>query len=179
MDQPLLGRVSAVSRGCCSCSTLKAWLPILSWLPRYSLKWLQMDLLAGLTVGLTTVPQALAYAEVAGLPVQVNPSWVVCEGSSFGFMNEKDCCSCIYYLIQSNFSPQYGLYSAFMGGFIYTLLGTSKDVTLGPTAIMSLLCFSVVGGQPHRAVLLSLLCGLIQTVMALLRLGEGRAAEVM
>lgn len=135
MDQPLLGRVSAAGRGCCSYSTLKAWLPILSWLPRYKLKWLKMDLLAGLTVGLTTVPQALAYAEVAGLPVQ------------------------------------FGLYSAFMGGFIYTLLGTSKDVTLGPTAIMSLLCFSVVGGQPHRAVLLSLLCGLIQAVMALLRLG--------
>lgn len=70
MDQPLLGRVSAW--GCCSYSTLKAWLPILSWLPRYKLKWLQMDLLAGVTVGLTTVPQALAYAEVAGLPVQVN-----------------------------------------------------------------------------------------------------------
>ncbi|XP_041789211.1 sodium-independent sulfate anion transporter [Chelmon rostratus] len=135
MEQPLLGRASAVSRGCCSYSTLKAWLPILSWLPRYKLQWLQMDLLAGLTVGMTTVPQSLAYAEVAGLPVQ------------------------------------YGLYSAFMGGFVYTLLGTSKDVTLGPTAIMSLLCFSVVGGQPHRAVLLSLLCGLIQAVMALLRLG--------
>ncbi|KAM7393851.1 hypothetical protein PAMP_020688 [Pampus punctatissimus] len=133
MDRPLLGRYLA--RGCCSCSTLKAWLPILSWLPRYKLKWLQMDVLAGLTVGLTAVPQALAYAEVAGLPVQ------------------------------------YGLYSAFMGGFIYTLLGTSKDVTLGPTAIMSLLCFSVVGGRPHQAVLLSLLCGLIQAVMALLRLG--------
>ncbi|XP_040001859.1 sodium-independent sulfate anion transporter [Xiphias gladius] len=133
MERPLLRRVSAW--GCCSYNALKAWLPILSWLPRYKLKWLQMDLLAGLTVGLTTVPQALAYAEVAGLPVQ------------------------------------YGLYSAFMGGFIYTLLGTSKDVTLGPTAIMSLLCFSVVGGEPHRAVLLSLLCGLIQAVMALLRLG--------
>ncbi|KAM7418745.1 hypothetical protein PAMA_016052 [Pampus argenteus] len=133
MDRRLLGR--DLARGCCSCSTLKAWLPILSWLPRYKLKWLQMDVLAGLTVGLTAVPQALAYAEVAGLPVQ------------------------------------YGLYSAFMGGFIYTLLGTSKDVTLGPTAIMSLLCFSVVGGRPHQAVLLSLLCGLIQAVMALLRLG--------
>nr|XP_019940023.1 PREDICTED: sodium-independent sulfate anion transporter [Paralichthys olivaceus] len=133
MEEPLLGRLSA--GGCCSYNTLKAWLPILSWLPRYRLKWLQMDLLAGITVGLTTVPQALAYAEVAGLPVQ------------------------------------YGLYSAFMGGFIYTLLGTSKDVTLGPTAIMSLLCFSVVGGQPHRAVLLSLLCGVIQAGMALLRLG--------
>ncbi|XP_028258282.1 sodium-independent sulfate anion transporter [Parambassis ranga] len=133
MDWLLERREAA--RGCCSYSTLKAWLPILSWLPNYQLKWLQMDLLAGLTVGLTTVPQALAYAEVAGLPVQ------------------------------------YGLYSAFMGGFIYTLLGTSKDVTLGPTAIMSLLCFSVVGGQPQRAVLLSFLCGLIQAGMALLRLG--------
>lgn len=86
MDQPLLGRVSAAGRGCCSYSTLKAWLPILSWLPRYKLKWLKMDLLAGLTVGLTTVPQALAYAEVAGLPVQVNLAWVVCEGSSLVFI---------------------------------------------------------------------------------------------
>nr|BAE75799.1 Slc26a11 [Takifugu obscurus] len=134
MDQPLLAGM-AVVRGCCSLRNLKAWVPILSWLPRYNIRWLQMDLLAGITVGMTTVPQALAYAEVAGLPVE------------------------------------YGLYSAFMGGFIYSLLGTSKDVTLGPTAIMSLLCFSVVGGQPHRAVLLSLLCGLIQAVMALLRLG--------
>ncbi|XP_012705441.2 sodium-independent sulfate anion transporter [Fundulus heteroclitus] len=133
MDRPLLGREP--SRRCWSYSTLTSWLPILSWLPKYKLRYLQMDLLAGLTVGLTTVPQALAYAEVAGLPVQ------------------------------------YGLYSAFMGGFIYTFLGTSKDVTLGPTAIMSLLCFSVVGGQPDRAVLLSLLCGVIQAAMALLRLG--------
>uniref|UniRef100_A0A1A8F1X7 Solute carrier family 26, member 11 n=1 Tax=Nothobranchius korthausae TaxID=1143690 RepID=A0A1A8F1X7_9TELE len=122
-------------RRCCSYRTLKSWLPIFCWLPKYNLTHLKMDLLAGLTVGLTTVPQALAYAEVAGLPVQ------------------------------------YGLYSAFMGGFIYTLLGTSKDVTLGPTAIMSFLCSSVVGGQPHRAVLLSLLCGIIQALMALLRLG--------
>ncbi|KAM9313657.1 sodium-independent sulfate anion transporter isoform 2-T2 [Pholidichthys leucotaenia] len=133
MDWLLDIRQSAL--GCCSCNTVKAWLPILSWLPQYNLKWLRMDFLAGLTVGLTVVPQALAYAEVAGLPVQ------------------------------------YGLYSAFMGGFIYTFLGTSKDVTLGPTAIMSLLCFSVVGGQPNRAVLLTLLCGIIQAAMALLRLG--------
>ncbi|XP_077381149.1 sodium-independent sulfate anion transporter isoform X2 [Festucalex cinctus] len=136
MDQPLLQREKRErKRCCCSGRMLKGFLPILSWIPKYNLKWLQMDLLAGLTVGLTTVPQALAYAEVAGLPVQ------------------------------------YGLYSAFMGGFIYTFLGTSKDVTLGPTAIMSLLCFSLVGGEPHRAVLLSLLCGLIQASLALLRLG--------
>ncbi|KAJ3614515.1 hypothetical protein NHX12_018087 [Muraenolepis orangiensis] len=137
MEQPVLeGSMAGRWFGsCCSYRTLKAWLPILSWLPHYSLSWLQMDLVAGLTVGLTTVPQALAYAEVAGLPVQ------------------------------------YGLYSAFMGGLVYTFLGTSKDVTLGPTAIMSLLCASVVGGQPGRAVLLSLLCGAVQVALALLRLG--------
>ncbi|KAM6972526.1 sodium-independent sulfate anion transporter [Aplochiton taeniatus] len=137
MGSPLLGSASLQHRlrACCSYRTLKAWLPILSWLPLYRLSWLQMDLIAGLTVGLTTVPQALAYAEVAGLPVQ------------------------------------YGLYSAFSGGFIYALLGTSKDVTLGPTAIMSLLCASYVAGHPSRAVLLSLLCGAIQAAMALLRLG--------
>lgn len=134
MDQPLLEE-PAGSQGCFLHSIIMSLFPVLTWLPRYKLRWLKMDLLAGLTVGLTTVPQALAYAEVAGLPVQ------------------------------------YGLYSAFMGGFIYTLLGTSKDITLGPTAIMSLLCFPVVEGQPSRAVLLTLLTGIIQAAMALLRLG--------
>ena len=75
-------------------------------------------------------------------------------------------------LTAPSFSPQYGLYSAFMGGFIYPLLGTSKDLTLGPTAIMSLLCASVVGGRPGRAVLLSLLCGTVQAALGVLRLGE-------
>ncbi|KTG05371.1 hypothetical protein cypCar_00010580 [Cyprinus carpio] len=51
-------------------AALRSCFPILSWLPRYNLTWLKMDLIAGLTVGLTAVPQALAYAEVAGLPVQ-------------------------------------------------------------------------------------------------------------
>lgn len=52
-------------------AALRSCFPILTWLPRYNLTWLKMDLIAGLTVGLTAVPQALAYAEVAGLPVQV------------------------------------------------------------------------------------------------------------
>lgn len=56
---------------CCFISTLRSRLPVLTWLPAYNLTWLKMDVLAGLTVGLTTIPQALAYAEVAGLPVQV------------------------------------------------------------------------------------------------------------
>lgn len=70
MDEPLLEE-PAGSRGCFLRTILTSLFPILTWLPRYQLRWLKMDLLAGLTVGLTTVPQALAYAEVAGLPVQV------------------------------------------------------------------------------------------------------------
>lgn len=56
---------------CCSYHAVQRRLPVLRWLPQYSLQWLQLDLVAGVTVGLTVVPQALAYAEVAGLPVQV------------------------------------------------------------------------------------------------------------
>ncbi|KAM6050480.1 sodium-independent sulfate anion transporter isoform 1-T1 [Chlamydotis macqueenii] len=110
-------------------------LPVLRWLPRYSLAWLQLDLLAGLTVGLTAVPQGLAYAEVAGLPLQ------------------------------------YGLYSSFMGCFVYCFLGTAKDVTLGPTAIMSLLVSSYAFHEPVYAILLAFLCGCIQLAMGLLHLG--------
>lgn len=110
-------------------------LPVLGWLPRYSLSCLRLDLTAGVTVGLTVVPQALAYAEVAGLPVQ------------------------------------YGLYSSFVGCFVYCLLGTAKDVTLGPTAIMSLLVSSYAFHDPAYAVLLAFLSGCIQLAMGLLHLG--------
>ena len=56
---------------CCSGAALKRRLPVLAWLPGYSLQWLRLDFIAGLSVGLTAIPQALAYAEVAGLPPQV------------------------------------------------------------------------------------------------------------
>ncbi|XP_077044213.1 sodium-independent sulfate anion transporter isoform X4 [Agelaius phoeniceus] len=117
------------------CRCPRPALPVLRWLPRYSRAWLPLDALAGLAVGLTAVPQALAYAELAGLPLQ------------------------------------YGLYSSFMGCFVYCLLGTAKDVTLGPTAIMSLLVSSYAFQQPAYAVLLAFLSGCIQLAMGLLRLG--------
>lgn len=46
-------------------------IPILAWLPLYSWSKLLQDILAGLTVGLTAIPQGIAYAIVAGLPAQV------------------------------------------------------------------------------------------------------------
>lgn len=70
------------------------------------------------------------------------------------------------------FPQQYGLYSAFMGCFVYFFLGTSRDVTLGPTAIMSLLVSFYTFREPAYAVLLAFLSGCIQLAMGLLHLGK-------
>ena len=55
----------------CSIDNLKQKLPIMTWLPKYSLKTFKCDFIAGLTVGLTVIPQGMAYAALAGLELQV------------------------------------------------------------------------------------------------------------
>jgi high affinity sulfate transporter 1 len=47
---------------------LSSLLPIFTWLPNYERTWLRADVLAGLAVWAMTVPQALAYAGIAGVP---------------------------------------------------------------------------------------------------------------
>ncbi|PHH91769.1 hypothetical protein CDD83_10337 [Cordyceps sp. RAO-2017] len=47
---------------------IKELFPAASWMRRYNLRWLLGDLVAGITVGLVVVPQALAYAALADLP---------------------------------------------------------------------------------------------------------------
>jgi len=46
------------------------WVPILSWLPSYDRSWLRFDIIAGLTLWGLVVPEAMAYAGIAGLPPQ-------------------------------------------------------------------------------------------------------------
>lgn len=46
-------------------------LPILELLPRYERSWLQLDLVAGITLAAYAVPVSLAYASLAGLPPQM------------------------------------------------------------------------------------------------------------
>lgn len=75
---------------------------------------------------------------------------------------------------------QYGLYSAFMGCFVYFIFGTSKDITVGPTAILSLLVATYDDpikpgsdyNDPKLAIILAFMCGVIQFVMGVLHLGS-------
>ncbi|XP_065341247.1 sodium-independent sulfate anion transporter-like [Cloeon dipterum] len=110
--------------------------PIVAWLPSYDRTDFICDLIAGVTVGLTVIPQALAYSTLAGL------------------------------------EPQYGLYSAFMGCFMYIIFGGCKDITIGPTALMSLMTYDQVKGKNKDfAVLLCFLTGCVQMLFGILNLG--------
>jgi sulfate permease, SulP family len=51
-------------------TSLRRYLPILEWLPKYDRSWLTSDAVAALSVWALLVPQALAYATLAGVPVQ-------------------------------------------------------------------------------------------------------------
>lgn len=66
--QELPGAIKDKARSCFRKKILYKRFPILSWLPQYSTDDAVGDLVAGFTVGLTVIPQALAYAGIAGLP---------------------------------------------------------------------------------------------------------------
>lgn len=77
--------------------------------------------------------------------------------------------------------PEYGLYSSFVGVFIYSFFATSKDVSIGPVAVMSMQVGKVIANvqaqtgdkysAPEIATFLALICGGIATGIGLLRLG--------
>ncbi|KAI9291923.1 sulfate permease [Neoconidiobolus thromboides FSU 785] len=122
----------------------KSFFPIFSWATKYNRKWLLGDFIAGVTVGVMVVPQSLAYAKLANLPVV------------------------------------YGLYTGFMGVMLYSLMGTSREISVGPTAVLSLLVGSVVtrvlnhGSQFSAvdiAVALAFLGSMITFIMGIFRLG--------
>ncbi|KAH7148250.1 sulfate transporter 4.1 [Dactylonectria macrodidyma] len=77
--------------------------PIIGWLPKYNLRWIVNDVIAGLTIGLMLIPQGLSYAKIAEIPVE------------------------------------YGLMSSWLPAAIYAFMGTTKDVSTGPTSLIGLL----------------------------------------
>ncbi|USP77149.1 uncharacterized protein yc1106_04423 [Curvularia clavata] len=120
--------------------------PFVHWIGRYNLQWLIGDLVAGITVGAVVVPQGMAYAKLAELPVE------------------------------------FGLYSSFMGVLIYWFFATSKDITIGPVAVLSTVTGSVVlsaekklaGQDISRDMIassLAIIAGSIVLFLGLIRLG--------
>ncbi|KAI1077137.1 sulfate permease [Whalleya microplaca] len=83
-------------------------LPIIQWLPRYSPSWLAQDFMAGLTIGVMLIPQGLAYAKIATIPIEN------------------------------------GLYSSWVPAAVAVFMGTSKDLSTGPTSILGLLTAEII-----------------------------------
>ena len=52
-------------------SSLRRLVPALQWMRQYSKGWLRVDVTAGLTASAVVIPKAMAYAAIAGLPLQV------------------------------------------------------------------------------------------------------------
>lgn len=50
---------------------IHSYFPIMDWLLAYRQEWLRPDIIAGLTTAAVVIPKAMAYATIAGLPVQV------------------------------------------------------------------------------------------------------------
>jgi SulP family sulfate permease len=117
--------------------------PLLSQFKDYSSRSLAIDLKAGLTVGVLLIPQAMAYALLAGMP------------------------------------PIYGLYAGLIPLLLYAFLGTSRQLSIGPVAISSILILTGVaeisnpGGVEYISyvILAGLLIGMVQFAMGLCRLG--------
>ena len=123
---------------------IKALIPAIDWFSSYKKQDLQGDLTAGITTAVMLIPQAMAYAMLAGLP------------------------------------PVIGLYASMAPLLVYALLGTSRQLAVGPVAMVALLVSSGIGGLVTDGnvaryialtVLLTLLVGLIQFGMGLLRVG--------
>ncbi|KAJ9157632.1 Sulfate permease [Pleurostoma richardsiae] len=80
----------------------------------------------------------------------------------------------------ANLDPQFGLYSSFMGVLIYWFFATSKDITIGPVAVMSTVTGNVVAELADKlpdvpahfvASALAILAGSIVLFIGLIRCG--------
>ncbi|XP_046987854.1 sodium-independent sulfate anion transporter-like isoform X1 [Schistocerca americana] len=115
----------------CSTKTLKRRFPVIEWLPRYSWNYLLHDILAGFTVGLTAIPQGIAYAVVAGL----EPQYGLYAGimGAFLYIPFGSCHNLVIgptailaLMVQSsvsNYGPDIAILLTFLTGCIIALLG--------------------------------------------------------
>ncbi|WVZ63075.1 hypothetical protein U9M48_012740 [Paspalum notatum var. saurae] len=75
--------------------------------------------------------------------------------------------------------PIYGLYTSFVPLFVYAIFGSSRQLAVGPVALVSLLVSNVLAGiaipsselYTELAILLAFMVGILECLMGLLRLG--------
>ncbi|KAL6572597.1 Sulfate transporter 1.3 [Orobanche minor] len=81
----------------------------------------------------------------------------------------------------ANLDPQYGLYSSFVPPLVYAFMGSSRDIAIGPVAVVSLLLGTmlqneidpVINAHDYRrlAFTATLFAGITQATLGFLRLG--------
>jgi len=64
-------------------------IPALEWLPEYDRRWLPRDVVAGLTTAAVTLPKAMAYAALAGLPVQAGLYTALVPTAVYAFLGSS------------------------------------------------------------------------------------------
>ncbi len=81
------------------------------------------------------------------------------------------------YALLAGVPPEVGLYASILPLFIYALLGSSRSLSVGPVAVISLMTAAALGGISDQhsylqgAITLALLSGLMLFVLGLLRAG--------
>ncbi|GJQ71099.1 hypothetical protein Trydic_g602, partial [Trypoxylus dichotomus] len=143
--------------------TLYKKIPIIDWLPKYNSAWAVGDLVAGITVGLTVIPQALAYSNIAGLPAEYGlyGSFLGCFiyiflGSCKDIpMGPTAIASLLTYQITSGFGEyalQHAILLTFLAGIVELAMGllglgfivdfVSGPVSSGFTSAVALIIFT-------------------------------------
>ena len=61
-----------------------------------------------------------------------------------------------------------------MGCFMYVIFGTSKDIAVGPAAIVAFITAEHASKDPAFVVLLTFLSGIVIMLLGLLRLGKSK-----
>ncbi|XP_049866757.1 sodium-independent sulfate anion transporter-like [Pectinophora gossypiella] len=124
-------KIKKCTRSTCSVKTVKKRLPIVQWLPKYNFTFLIQDIIAGVTVGLTAIPQGIAYAVVAGL----SPEYGLYAGLMGGFIylifgSCKDVTvgptaimSALTAKYVSGYSSDFAVLAAFLSGVVALAMG--------------------------------------------------------
>lgn len=115
----------------CSMSVVKKRFPIIGWLPKYKFEYFIQDVIAGITVALTAIPQGIAYAVIAGLPPEyglyasLTPGVVyVIFGSCYNVtVGPTAIVATMTAKYVANYSADFAVLAAFLTGVCMFLMG--------------------------------------------------------